>query len=235
MNNPHLKKNVEYFYVLGGGIATNCLNGANSLSEQYLDRIGNLDPKDRNPYAEFNIFSDPFASYQQVLHSGIPVTLIPLDATRTIPLSKDFLVEYEKKQNTYEAQYCFQSLKMLRDSWINDRFHEEYCMWDSFMVGVALSIMRNSQSYNGENEFSEMEYMNITVVTSNEPYCVSDGSNPLIDGLAVPKFNEEKNGAHSGHVEMGMLDPFCFRIGKGKCQVFCFMSDNNSLIICSYF
>ncbi|KAK3200388.1 hypothetical protein Dsin_023803 [Dipteronia sinensis] len=215
-NNPHLRKNVEHIYVMGGGIATKCLNGANSTSEQCIS-IGNLDPKDSNPYAEFNIFSDPFAAYQ-VLHSGIPVTLIPLDATRTIPVSKDFLVEYEKRQNTYEAQYCFQSLKMLRDTWINDRFHEEYCMWDSFMVGVALSIMRNSQSNNGENEFSEMEYMNITVVTSNEPYGVSDGSNPLIDGLAVPKFNVTKNGAHSGHVQMGMLDPFCFRIGKGKCQ-----------------
>ncbi|KAK0601567.1 hypothetical protein LWI29_025370 [Acer saccharum] len=216
MNNPHLKKNVEHIYVMGGGIATNCLNGINPTSEQ-CSSIGNLYPKDSNPYAEFNIFSDPFATYQ-VLHSGIPVTLIPLDATRTIPVSKDFLVEYEKRQNTYEAQYCFQSLKMLRDTWINDRFHEECSMWDSFMVGVALSIMRNSQSYNGENEFSEMEYMNITVVTSNEPYGVSDGSNPLIDGLAIPKFNVTKNGTHAGHVQMGMLDRFCFRIGKGKCQ-----------------
>ncbi|TXG65674.1 hypothetical protein EZV62_006949 [Acer yangbiense] len=216
MNNPHLKKNVEHIYVMGGGIATNCLNGANSTSEP-CKSIGNLDPKDSNPYAEFNIFSDPFAAYQ-VLHSGIPVTLIPLDATRTIPVSKDFLVEYEKRQNTYEAQYCFQSLKMLCDTWINDRFHEEYSLWDSFMVGVALSIMRNSPSYNGENEFSEMEYMNITVVTSNEPYGVSDGSNPLIDGLAILKFNLTKNGTHAGHVQTGMLDPFCFRIGKGKCQ-----------------
>ncbi|KAI9187118.1 hypothetical protein LWI28_024626 [Acer negundo] len=213
MNNPHLKKNVEHIYVMGGGIATNCLNGINSTSEQCTS-IGNLEPKDSNPYAEFNIFSDPFAAYQ-VLHSGIPVTLIPLDATRTIPVSKDFLVEYEKRQNTYEAQYCFQSLKMFRDTWINDRFHEHVGL---FMVGVALSIMRNSHSYNGENEFSEMEYMNITVVTSNEPYGVSDGSNPLIDDLAIPKFNVTKNGTHAGHVQMGMLDPFCFRIGKGKCQ-----------------
>lgn len=92
-------------------------------------------------------------------------------------------------------------------------------MWDSFMTGVALSIMRNSSSRNGENEYSEMEYMNLTVVTSNEPYGISDGSNPLIDGLAIPKFNVEKNGVHSGHVQMGMQDPFCLKSGKGKCQV----------------
>lgn len=92
-------------------------------------------------------------------------------------------------------------------------------MWDSFMAGVALSIMRNSSSHNGENKCSEMEYMNLTVVTSNEPYGISDGSNPLIDGLEVPKFNVQKNGVHSGHVQTGMQDPFCLESGKAKCQV----------------
>ncbi|KAK8988161.1 hypothetical protein V6N11_065758 [Hibiscus sabdariffa] len=33
---------------------------------------------------------------------------------------------------------------------------------------VAVSIMCNSEKKNGENEFAEMEYMNITVVTLNE-------------------------------------------------------------------
>ncbi|KAK2640612.1 hypothetical protein Ddye_028407 [Dipteronia dyeriana] len=219
MSNPHLKKNVEHIYVMGGAIRSNCSNGTNSTrseSEQ-CSSIGNLQPKDSNPYAEYNIFSDPFAAYT-VLHSGIPVTLIPLDATSTIPVSKNFFVELEKRQNTYEAQYCYQSLKIIHDNWQTDRFHEDCNMWDYFMVGTALSIMRNSQSYNGENEFSEMEYMNITLVTSNEPYGISDGSNPLIDGLAVPKFNVQKNGVHAGHVQMGMRDPFCSRVGKGKCQ-----------------
>lgn len=61
---------------------------------------------------------------KQVLHSGIPVTLIPLDATNTIPVSKDFFSAFESRQDTYEAQYCFQSLKMIRDTWVGDRFHE---------------------------------------------------------------------------------------------------------------
>lgn len=93
-------------------------------------------------------------------------------------------------------------------------------MWDSFMAGVAISIMSKPDNYNGENEFAEMEYMNITVVTSNKPYGVSDGSNPLIDGLKVPKFNIQKDGVHSGHIQQGLRDPLCFvKNGKGKCQV----------------
>ncbi|KAJ4719544.1 Inosine-uridine preferring nucleoside hydrolase family protein [Melia azedarach] len=215
MNNPHLKKNVEHIYAMGGAIRPNCSNGTNS--EHCSSPVGNLYPQDSNPYAEYNIFSDPFAAYT-VLHSGIPVTLIPLDATNTIPVSKSFFIEFERRQNTYEAQYCFQSLKMIRDTWHGDQFYEAYCMWDSFMAGVALSIMRNSQSHSGENEFSEMEYMNLTVVTSNKPYGISDGSNPLIEGLAIPKFNVQKNGVHSGHVQMGMQDPFCLQSEKRKCQ-----------------
>jgi hypothetical protein len=56
-------------------------------------------------------------------------------------------------------------------------------MWDSFMSGVAVSTMRTSHSQNGENEFAEMEYMNITAVTSNEPYGINDCSNPLFDAV----------------------------------------------------
>lgn len=97
-------------------------------------------------------------------------------------------------------------------------------MWDSFTSGVAVSIMQNShKSSHPENEFAEMEYMNITVITSNEPYGVSDGSNPFFDGHKVPKFNLSKNGVHSGHVQNGLRDPFCVaKNGKGKCKVLTF-------------
>uniref|UniRef100_A0A2C9VZE7 Uncharacterized protein n=1 Tax=Manihot esculenta TaxID=3983 RepID=A0A2C9VZE7_MANES len=34
-------------------------------------------------------------------------------------------------------------------------------MWDSFTSGVAVSSLRNLHNQNEENEFAEMEYMNI--------------------------------------------------------------------------
>lgn len=90
-------------------------------------------------------------------------------------------------------------------------------MWDSFTSGVAVSMMRNGDDV---NEFAEVEYINITVITSNEPYGISDGSNPLFDGLKVPKFNLTRGGVHSGHVQTGLRDPFCaVANGKGKCKV----------------
>ncbi|KAK9106687.1 hypothetical protein Syun_022698 [Stephania yunnanensis] len=57
-------------------------------------------------------------------------------------------------------------------------------------------------------------------MTSNKRYSVSDGSNPFFDGRAFPKFNLRKSGVQSGHVQKGLLDPFCFVLnGKGKCHV----------------
>ncbi|XP_020273633.1 uncharacterized protein LOC109848519 isoform X3 [Asparagus officinalis] len=226
MTNPHLKRNVEEIYVMGGGVRsknpTGCCpkNASTTCTPEECGDRGNLyTAYYSNPYAEFNIFGDPFAAYQ-VFHSGIPITLIPLDATNTIPITKQFFKEFERQHGTHEANYCFQSLKIIRDTWFDDQFYTSYFMWDSFMVGVALSIMRNFHNHYGENEFSEMEYMNITVVTSNRPYGINDGSNPFFDKRPIPKFNLKKNGVHSGHVQTGVQDPFCFIKGKkkGRCE-----------------
>ncbi|GAU20046.1 hypothetical protein TSUD_381380 [Trifolium subterraneum] len=192
---------------MGGGVRsknpTGCCpkNASSSCIPSKCGDIGNLFANfNADPYAEFNIFVDPFAAYQ-VIHSGIPVTLVPLDATNTIPTSEEFFDEFEKSQDTYEAQYCFKSLKMTRDTWVDNNFYT------------------NSNRNNGENEFAEMEYMNITVITSNKPYGISDGSNPLFDGLKDSKFNLKKGGVHSGHIQQGLTDPFCFvKNGKGRCQ-----------------
>lgn len=104
-------------------------------------------------------------------------------------------------------------------------------MWDSFASGVATSIMLNSHNGDGQNDFAVMEYMNITVVTSNKPYGIYDGSNPFFDGREIPKFDLEKGGVHSGHVQTGLRDPFCtVDNGKGKCQVINFSNTFKCLL-----
>ncbi|XP_043695726.1 uncharacterized protein LOC122646269 [Telopea speciosissima] len=226
MSNPHLKKNIKHIYVMGGGVRsknpTGCCPKNASSSSCKLTQCGNrgnlVFGYSSNPYAEFNMFSDPFAAYQ-VFHSRIPITLIPLDATNTIPINENFFTEFKHRQHTYEAQYSFMTLKIIRDTWFDDQFYTSYFMWDLFAAGVVASIMCNLHKNNGENEFAEMKYMNITVVTSNKPYGISDGSNPFFDGFSIPKFNLKKNGVHNGHVQMGLQDPFCLvKNAKGRCE-----------------
>nr|TKW27374.1 hypothetical protein SEVIR_3G252700v2 [Setaria viridis] len=131
MTNPHLKRNVEHMYIMGGGVRsknpTGCCpkNATTSCTPEQCGDHGNLFTSySTNPNAEFNIFGDPFAAYQ-VFHSGIPITLVPLDATNTIPINEKFFYEFKRHQSTYEAQYCFKSLKIARDTWFNDQFYTD--------------------------------------------------------------------------------------------------------------
>uniref|UniRef100_A0A0A9DFN1 Inosine/uridine-preferring nucleoside hydrolase domain-containing protein n=1 Tax=Arundo donax TaxID=35708 RepID=A0A0A9DFN1_ARUDO len=109
---------------------------------------------------------------------------------------------------------------MARDTWFNDQFYTSYFMWDSFTAGIAMSSMRNDMNIKFGNDFAELEYMNITVITSNKPYGVHDWSNPLFDGRGTPKFGLKKGGVHSGHVQTGITDSFCRPKGskKGICE-----------------
>ncbi|KAJ1262843.1 hypothetical protein BS78_09G140700 [Paspalum vaginatum] len=221
-----LKRNVKHIYIMGGGVRsknpTGCCpkNSTTSCMPQQCGDRGNLFTSySTNPNAEFNIFGDPFSAYQ-VFHSGIPITLVPLDATNTIPINKEFFYEFQRQQSTYEAQYCFKALKMARDTWFNDQFYMSYFMWDSFTSGVAISSMRNDKNGKFGNDFAQLEYMNVTVITSNKPYVVHDGSNPFFDGRTTPKFGLQKGGVHSGHVQTGITDSFCCIKGsnKGRCE-----------------
>ncbi|GAB2295117.1 Nucleoside hydrolase 3 [Dionaea muscipula] len=229
MSNPQLKSNVQHIYAMGGSLAigaTNCCRYPNTEMSSSCkpslcgEPAGNLfSNHDSNPYAEFNMFSDPFAAYQ-VIHSGIPVTLVPLDATNTIPITRQFYDMLEKNQRTYEAQYVYKSMKMVHDTRLDDMFFNNYYIWDTFAAGVAVSIMSKPDDTDGENDFANMKYVNITLVTSNKPYGISDGSNPFFDGCQIPRFHLENGGVHSGHVQTRLHDPFCSikKNEKGKCQ-----------------
>ncbi|RZS13166.1 hypothetical protein BHM03_00044695 [Ensete ventricosum] len=60
---------------------------------------------------------------RQVFHAGVPVTLVPLDSTNTIPINEEFFDVFQQQQETFEAQYCFKSLKFIRDNWFDDEFY----------------------------------------------------------------------------------------------------------------
>lgn len=223
MTHPHLKKNVEHIYIMGGGVRsrnpTGCcpVNASSSCTPGQCGDRGNLfTGYHSNPFAEFNIFGDPFAAYQ-VFHSGLPITLVPLDATNTILIDEEFFAAFQHNQRTYEAQYVFESLKMVRDTWFDNQFYTSYFMWDSFTSGVTISSTLNGHA-NTDNEFAELQYRNITVVTSNKLSGIKDRPNSFFNGRTEPK-SHLRNRVHNGHVQTGLPDPLCYvPNGKGKCQ-----------------
>ncbi|KAK1379825.1 hypothetical protein POM88_026569 [Heracleum sosnowskyi] len=115
----------------------------------------------------------------KVIHSGIPVTLVPLDATATIPVTKEFFDIFKDNQLTYEAKYCYKSLVIAHDTTFNGQFLKRFSIWDAFNAGVAASSMNNFYRHDGENEFAEMKQNGIHsghVQTGNQdPFCLVKG------------------------------------------------------------
>ncbi|KAJ7542809.1 hypothetical protein O6H91_09G013000 [Diphasiastrum complanatum] len=165
LSHPELKKNIEHIYMMGGGVhssnPTGCCPVGSGLSciPAQCGNVGNLfSALPTNPWAEFNVFTDPFASYQS------------------------------------------------------------FFLWDSFASAVTISGMLTGHDPN-MNKYAVIYPKNITVITSDKPYGINDGSNPFFANRATPKFHLQKGGVHSGHVQTGIQDPFCLVLdGKGTCM-----------------
>ena len=102
-----------------------------------LDVPGNIESinkKLKNPYAEWNVYIDPLAA-DVVFCSGIPVTLVPLDATNQVPLTQDYLEEMEKSDGSPALNFIHRACsRILRLSSLESRFY----FWDPLAAVVAL-------------------------------------------------------------------------------------------------
>jgi purine nucleosidase len=72
--NPSIGKHIQRIFVMGGAVRV----------------PGNVEQKGHDNSAEWNIFNQPQAA-AEVFRSGIPITLIPLDATNKVPMTRRFL------------------------------------------------------------------------------------------------------------------------------------------------
>ena len=78
---------------MGGAIETR----GNLIVQGFTDDL-------QNKVAEWNIYIDPVAA-NKVFTSGIPITLIPLDATNQVPVTLDFTAEFKRKATSPEAKF----------------------------------------------------------------------------------------------------------------------------------
>src|SRR5215469_6319930 len=88
---PSIKKHITRIYVMGGAVRTR----------------GNVEQKGHDGSAEWNFFNQPQAA-ADVIASGIPITLVALDATNKTPLTQAFL-DRLGKQPAIAAQMAVQA------------------------------------------------------------------------------------------------------------------------------
>jgi inosine-uridine nucleoside N-ribohydrolase len=73
---PEIAGRIDAIYVMGGAV-------------EVKGNVGNSGVGIDNPYTEWNMYADPAAA-NVVFASGVPVTLVPLDAPRKVPVTRRF-------------------------------------------------------------------------------------------------------------------------------------------------
>ncbi|MEO6351172.1 MAG: nucleoside hydrolase [Candidatus Limnocylindrales bacterium] len=116
---PSLGDKIEAIYAMGGAVE---VDGNVGIS------IG-ID----NQFAEWNIYADPHAA-KIVLESGVPVTLVPLDATNEVPITAAFADSLKTSADSESAEFVSQVLTQ-RMPFILDG---GYDFWDPFAAAVLV-------------------------------------------------------------------------------------------------
>jgi len=115
---PELVENLERITVMGGAVKVAGNVGASTNIE--------------NETAEWNFYVDPRAA-AEVIGSGAPITLVPLDATNFAPLTMAFYSRLERDRTTSIAEFVYRVLaaqeENVRSGW--------YYFWDPLAAAIA--------------------------------------------------------------------------------------------------
>ena len=92
---------------------------------------GNVEMPGHDGSAEWNFYADPVAA-KKVIESGLPITLIPLDVTNNVPVTREFLLKLdmqtEKSRASQLAARLFGLVKGIN-----------YYFWDTL---TAVAVLR---------------------------------------------------------------------------------------------
>lgn len=115
---PEISANIAEIYIMGGAV-------------EVEGNVGNSGVGIDNKYAEWNIYIDPAAA-NIVFRSGIPIVLVPLDATRDVPVTRNFYRALEKYRNSAPASLVYDILTANLDLVDNGGFQ----FWDSLTAAI---------------------------------------------------------------------------------------------------
>jgi pyrimidine-specific ribonucleoside hydrolase len=110
--------NIKEIYIMGGAVN---IDG----------NVGNSGVGIQNQYAEWNIYIDPIAA-NIVFNSGVPVILVPLDATKDVPVTRNFYQALEQNRGTSSADLVYEMLTANLDFVDSGGFQ----FWDSLTAGI---------------------------------------------------------------------------------------------------
>jgi purine nucleosidase len=110
---------------------------------------GNVEQPGHDGSAEWNFFNQPQAA-AVVVGSGVPITLVPLDATNKVPLTRRFLDQLGA-QSSAASQLAVQAWRLAA----NQPGTDQYYFWDTLTAAVML-----------DPSIAKTENLKISVVTA---------------------------------------------------------------------
>lgn len=120
---PELKQRIEKIVIMGGAVNV----------------PGNIhfnDPDAKNLSSEWNFYADPEAAHR-VFRSHIPITLVALDATNQVPMTKKFY-EVLGRERQPDLHLAYQLLKKQVNRYGMQAFENHIYMWDALAAMVML-------------------------------------------------------------------------------------------------
>lgn len=132
--------NIQKIYIMGGALNVE-------------GNVGNSGVGIQNEHAEWNIYIDPMAA-NIVFNSGIPIILVPLDATDDVPVTRNFYQTLEKHRDTPSAHLVYEMLTANLDFMDSGGFQ----FWDSLTAAIFTVP-----------SIAEFEEMELTVVEEEGP------------------------------------------------------------------
>jgi inosine-uridine nucleoside N-ribohydrolase len=136
--------NIKAIYIMGGAVDVE-------------GNVGNSGVDIDNKFAEWNIYIDPAAA-NIVFHSGIPIVLVPLDATRDVPITRNFYRALENNRNSAPANLVYEILTANLDFVDSGGFQ----FWDSLTAAIftdeSITAFEEIQLTVVEEEGSESGY-----------------------------------------------------------------------------
>jgi len=137
---PGITSNIKDIFVMGGAVNVD-------------GNVGNSGVGIDNQHAEWNIYIDPVAT-NIVFNSGAPITLIPLDATRDVPVTRRIYNALGNNLNSPSANLVHEMLRANLDFVDNGGFQ----FWDTLTSAIFT-----------DESIASFEKMNLRVVEAEGP------------------------------------------------------------------
>lgn len=167
LDDPTLADHISSIFIMGGAV-------------EVPGNVGQSGVGIDNERAEWNFYADPPAA-RIVLESGIPITLVPLDATADAPVTSQFVRCLGDRAGTPEAAFVFDLLSANSDFVESGGFQ----FWDSLTAAV----------YTDES-IASYETLTLTVVDGEGPdsgaVIETDGGSPVRVALSADRARFEQ-------------------------------------------